>query len=354
MSQNVISDSSSLQNTARRPQRQSQSRFLKSRPSVPQGTVSRSDADSIATAMESHVPLSGFVCSPGVLSSAGAPFTTALTTSRTRFPSGATRRGSPARILALGPTPPPPPSEPEDEGEVGEDAGEGNPSEPVEEVTADDILSSPAFLKKKLELVQKELIDAKAALEEDTEAVKEEKDRYVRLAADFENYRRRSMEDLRKQDAKSTAKVCKEILGVLDNFDLATKAVNPQTEREEAISESYQVINKQLLDALAKLNVLAIDAVGTVFDPEMHEAIQKFESTEHPEDVVCAQYQRGYMMEQTLIRAAIVGVSTGPGPEGSETPNGNGANEVAAEGAEEDVAESEVETAGGNKTVDGS
>lgn len=217
-----------------------------------------------------------------------------------------------ARVLALGPTPPTPPSEPEEDTEGTEPAAA---SEPVEEVTADDILSSPAFLKKKLEIVQKELIDAKAALEQDSEAVVAEKEKYVRLAADFENYRRRSMEDLRKQDSKSTAKVCKEILGVLDNFERATATADPQTDRENTISLSYQAINKQLLDALVKLKVEPVDAVGDVFDPEMHEAIQKMESTEYAEDVVCAQFQRGYKIGDALIRAAVVAVSDGPGPE---------------------------------------
>ncbi|KAI0560201.1 HSP GrpE [Gracilaria domingensis] len=251
------------------------------------------------------------------------------------------RRGSKARIVALGaaPTPPPPSEEnqnqketPEVEVEASTQSGPAAQSEPAEEIAADDILNSPSFLKKKLEIVQKELIDAQGAAEQSSEAVKEEKAKYVRLAADFENYRRRSMEDLRKQDNKSTAKVCKEILGVLDNFERAIAAVKPETDREKSISSSYQAINKQLLDSLTKLKVEPVDAIGEVFDPSFHEAIQKMESDSYKEDVVCQQFQRGYRLGDVLIRAAIVAVSTGPGPLEDDS---NGGEDLVAEDTDE-------------------
>lgn len=265
-----------------------------------------------------------------------------------------------ARFLALGapPPPPPPPADNNDESEAASEGAEaggdeaagqaediqaGDDDSPAEEVTADDILNSPSFLKKKLELVQKELIQLKSGGEKADEALNEEKQRYVRLAADFENYRRRSVEDIRQQDAKSTAKVCKEILSVLDNFERANKAVKAETEGEQKIVNSFQSINKQLLEALVKLKVEPIDAIGTIFDPELHEAIQRLESNEYAEDVVCQQYSRGYQIGDTLIRAAVVGVSVGPGPanDGEGSP---------PEGASAD-AETEVPEMAANQTV---
>lgn len=255
-----------------------------------------------------------------------------------------TKRFSRARVFALGsaPTPPPPPedSEPEGQSEGTNEGGEAAGSEEkapdgknLEEVTADDILNSPSFLKKKLELVQKELITAKQKLDKEDEVLNAEKQRYVRLVADFENYRRRSVEDLRQQDVRSTAKVCKEILSVLDNFERATAAVNPTSDRERSIVSSYESINKQLLDALMKLRVEPVDAIGQPFDPEVHEAIQRLESSEYHEDIVCQQYSRGYRIGETLIRAAVVGVSVGPGPEEGASPGDSGNGEaVTAEG----------------------
>lgn len=274
-----------------------------------------------------------------------------------------TKRSNRARIVSLGASPAPPPKEPEDDNktsdtppaeDVSEDvapnaaAADTAPTEatdetPLEEVTADDILNSPSFLKKKLELVQKELIAANKKGDTEDEAIKEEKARYVRLAADFENYRRRSVEDLRLQDTKSTAKVCSEILTVLDNFERATSAVDAQSQKELDIVASYTTINKQLLDALAKLNVEAIDSVGQTFDPELHEAIQRMESTEYADEVVCQQFTRGYKIGETLIRAAIVAVSMGPGPE--DGGDKAGADDSEAEEAAEESADETVEAA---------
>ncbi|CAN8063654.1 unnamed protein product [Agarophyton chilense] len=247
------------------------------------------------------------------------------------------KRFSRARIVALGPTSSPPPSSESDDGRDKKESPElelepathpdpETQPQSVEELTANDILNSPSFLKKKLEIVQKELTDAQNEIEQAEEALKEEKGRYVRLAADFENYRRRSVEDLRKQDNKSTAKVCKEILGVLDNFERAITGVKAETEKEKSISASYQAINKQLLESLIKLKVEPIDPVGEVFDPSFHEAIQKLESNQHKEDVVCQQFQRGYRLGDALIRPAIVAVSTGPGP--AEEKEGEGKDGV--------------------------
>lgn len=234
-----------------------------------------------------------------------------------------TKRYNRARIVSLGATPAPPSKEPEEDKAAGSqpedaavpDAEDAEEEKPVEEVTADDILNSPTFLKKKMELVQKELIAAKKKLDASDEEMNDEKQRYVRLSADFENYRRRGVEDLNQQDAKSTAKVCKEILSVLDNFERATAALELETDKEKAIAASFGSINTQLLDALAKLDVEPVDAVGDVFDPEFHEAIQRMESTEYVADVVCQQFTRGFKIGDTLIRASVVAVSSGPGPE---------------------------------------
>lgn len=235
----------------------------------------------------------------------------------------------PARIFALGAAPAPPSPDPDADAEaaaaeqpevpVPEGAAEKEPVANGEEVTADDILNSPSFLKKKLEIVQKELIEVRDAVTKAEDAVKDEKASYVRLVADFENYRRRSAEDMRKLETKSTAKVCKAILEVLDNFDRADAAVTAETEREKSIQGSYAAINKQLVEALVKLKVEPIESVGTPFDPEMHEAIQRQESTEYAENIVSAQYSKGYVIEDSLIRAAVVAVSAGPGPEVDET-----------------------------------
>lgn len=252
-----------------------------------------------------------------------------------------------ARFVALGPAPssPSPDSDADSDVEPAQEiknaaddptTPEVPKESPADEVTADDILNSPSFLKKKLEIVQKELFEAKSVVEKADESLEEEKSKYVRLAADFENFRRRSADDMRKLGSKSTAKVCKQIIDVLDNFERANGAVVAETEREQTIQKSYQAIYKQLMDSLAKLNVEPVDAVGKPFDPELHEAIQQVKSTEHGEGIVCEQFRRGYAIGDTLIRASVVAVSQGPGP---ETPE----KETADEAVDVNAAESSTE-----------
>lgn len=185
--------------------------------------------------------------------------------------------------------------------------------------TADDILNSPMFLKKKLEIVQKELIDNRKRLDELEENVEKERDSYMRLAADFKNFRERSAKEISKTGEKSVANLCKEFMTVLDTFERASNAIKIETEKEEAIQKSYQGINKQLLDIFGKLKVEAFDAVGTPFDPRRHDAIQRIESSEYAEGVVVQQFQRGYAMGEYLIRPAMVVVSAGPGPAKEES-----------------------------------
>ena len=242
------------------------------------------------------------------------------------------RQSGAAKIFALGAAPPPPPPPPEKDSEStsqdvplpSEDVA--TPSEPVsdssvsngtaaEDVSADDILSSPSFLKKKLEIVQKELTESRESLAAAEKQLAEEKSSYLRLVADFENFRRRNAVDFSKLESKSIAKVCKGILGVLDNFDRAIEAVTPETEREESIQKSYSAINKQLMGALVKLEVEGMDPLGEPFDPEYHEAISQEESTEYAENIVSAVYSKGYKIGDNLVRPAVVAVSTGPGPE---------------------------------------
>lgn len=215
--------------------------------------------------------------------------------------------------MALGGSAAPPPED---------DAAEAEASDDVAEVGAEDILSSPVFLRKKLEVVQRELSEAREAAEAAEEGLDAEKKSYVRLAADFENYRRRSAGEVLAQESVATAKVVKEILGVLDNFERAIAAVKVETDAEKVIDNSYQGINKQLLSALAKMKVEAIESVGEVFDPAAHDAINRCESEEYAEGVVCQQFQRGYVIGETLIRPAMVMVSEGPGPEGGEEEEG--------------------------------
>jgi molecular chaperone GrpE len=186
-----------------------------------------------------------------------------------------------------------------------------------EEESSQDILQSPNFLKRKLELVQQELEKAKSDISHWEKQYNEQKESYVRLVADFENYRKRMNKE--KQDIAEVTKanVVRELISVLDNFERAAAAIVVQTESERKIHESYQALAKQLLDAMIKLNVEPIDAVGQPFNPNLHEAVNRVDSEDHEEGIVAMQYQRGYKIGERLVRPALCVVSSGPGPSSS-------------------------------------
>lgn len=141
---------------------------------------------------------------------------------------------------------------------------------------------------------------------------------YMRIAADFDNFRKRQsrdQEDLRVQIACTTLS---EILPVVDNFERARQQLEPQAEEAQTIHRSYQGLYKQLVDVFKQLGVSPMRVEGEPFDPNLHEAVLREPSEEHVEDVVIAELQRGYHLNGRVLRHALVKVSMGPGPQPSE------------------------------------
>ena len=139
---------------------------------------------------------------------------------------------------------------------------------------------------------------------------------YMRIAADFDNFRKRQsrdQEDLRVQIACTTLS---EILPVVDNFERARQQLEPQAEEAQTIHRSYQGLYKQLVDVFKQLGVSPMRVEGEPFDPNLHEAVLREPSEEHVEDVVIAELQRGYHLNGRVLRHALVKVSMGPGPQG--------------------------------------
>ena len=137
---------------------------------------------------------------------------------------------------------------------------------------------------------------------------------YMRIAADFDNFRKRQsrdQDDIRQQLVCSTLS---EILPVVDNFERARQQLNPEGEEAQALHRSYQGLYKQLVDVLKQQGVARMEVVGQLFDPTLHEAVLREESTEQPEDVVIEELQRGYHLNGKVLRHALVKVSMGPGP----------------------------------------
>jgi molecular chaperone GrpE len=143
------------------------------------------------------------------------------------------------------------------------------------------------------------------------------RDQYMRIAADFDNFRKRQsrdQEDLRIQIACNTLS---EILPVVDNFDRARQQLNPESEEAQSLHRSYQGLYRQLVDVFKQLGVSPMRVEGEPFDPTLHEAVLREPSEQHLEDVVIEELQRGYHLHGRVLRHALVKVSMGPGPGGT-------------------------------------
>lgn len=131
---------------------------------------------------------------------------------------------------------------------------------------------------------------------------------YLRLAADFENYRKRQAQE-REALLKYGAEECmKKVIEVVDNFDRAVTMVE-KIDNLEKMKETFFILNKQLNDSLTKLGLQQIKSVGETFDPALHEAVMQTQSEEYPEDTVIQELQKGYKFGEKVLRPAMVAVA---------------------------------------------
>jgi molecular chaperone GrpE len=162
-----------------------------------------------------------------------------------------------------------------------------------------------------------------SALQDELEQLRSQS---LRIAADFDNFRKRQLRDQDDLKLSITRSTITEILPVVDNFDRARVQLNPESEEAKALHRSYQNLYKQLVEVLKQLGVAPMRVEGEPFDPNIHEAVMREESHDHAEDVVIEELQRGYHLNGRVLRHALVKVSIGPGPAGQ-----SGADKAAVE-----------------------
>lgn len=161
------------------------------------------------------------------------------------------------------------------------------------------------FENEKNELLQK--------LSDVSTEISSSKEKYIRLQADFENFRKRSEKERLTIKSDAQGEVLESLLPMVDSFERAKQHIKPETERETKIDTSYQGIYKQFVEIMRSLRVAAVPTVGKPFDPSMHEAIAREESHEFKEGIVIQELRRGFLLGNRLIRPAMVKVSSGPG-----------------------------------------
>lgn len=132
----------------------------------------------------------------------------------------------------------------------------------------------------------------------------EANDKYLRLFAEFDNYRKRTTKEKTECYNDAVVKCIEQILPVMDAFDMALKAPC----QDEKFLKGMEMILNQFVTILGKMNVVEIKALGEKFDPNIHHAIKQAESDEMETDTVCEVFQKGYMLGDRLIRPAMVAV----------------------------------------------
>lgn len=152
--------------------------------------------------------------------------------------------------------------------------------------------------------INEEKIDNNAATEENNSVkeIEELNDRYKRLFAEFENYKKRTQKESLNKYAEITGDIVSKVLPVMDNLEKAATAKTEDTNYQEGI----KLVAKQFSEALTKLGMTEIETIGKRFDPELHEAVSHIDDPEKGEQEIVEEYRKGYMIGTKVIRHSMV------------------------------------------------
>ena len=134
------------------------------------------------------------------------------------------------------------------------------------------------------------------------------KDAWLRSAADFDNFRKRTRRELEDARRGGREDVVKALLPVFDNLERALQSAQRSSD-VKAMSDGLSLVQRQFIDALGREGIARVATVGSPFDPMVHEAIQQVETDEHSPGTIIAEVQPGYMQGERLLRAAMVVVA---------------------------------------------
>ncbi|WP_040207930.1 nucleotide exchange factor GrpE [Neobacillus jeddahensis] len=138
--------------------------------------------------------------------------------------------------------------------------------------------------------------------------LEEADNRYLRLQADFDNFRRRTRLDLEASEKYRAQKLITDLLPALDNFERAMK-VEVDNEQTKSLLQGMDMVYRGLVDALTKEGVELIEAVGKEFDPHLHQAVMQGEDANYGSNIVTDEFQKGYLLKDRVIRPAMVKVN---------------------------------------------
>ncbi|NCJ05690.1 nucleotide exchange factor GrpE [Synechococcales cyanobacterium C] len=141
---------------------------------------------------------------------------------------------------------------------------------------------------------------------------------YMRIAADFDNFRKRNAREKEELEQHVKRHTLSELLPVIDSFERARSQIKPKTDGETVVHNNYQGVYKQLVECLKRIGVSPMRPKGQPFDPNYHDAVMREATDQHPEGTVLEELQQGYLLGDKVLRHAMVKVATAP-EDGSAT-----------------------------------
>jgi len=132
--------------------------------------------------------------------------------------------------------------------------------------------------------------------------------RYLRTQADFDNFRRRARQEKEDLAKYASQKLVENLVPIIDNFDRAIQS-SKETQDFDALAKGIDMVFRQFEGVLQSEGVKQIESIGQPFNPEFHQAVMQVESEEHEEGIVVEELQKGYMLNDRVIRPAMVKVS---------------------------------------------
>ena len=174
-----------------------------------------------------------------------------------------------------------------------------------------------------IELLSQELQDLKSLYEEKMKEFDDQQEQFLRLQAEFENFRRRGLKEKQESFKFGHQNLVKDLLSAVDNLERALEhgAQNAGAEAK-GILDGVELVHREILGALAKHGVQEIEAEGKIFDPAYHEAMGQLPNAELPANSVLQVLQKGYVIHDRMLRPARVMVTREPTPD--EAGSGDG------------------------------
>lgn len=174
---------------------------------------------------------------------------------------------------------------------------EKNPEDVIEQTASDESIPSDEEIS--------EYNDTASKIDEIESALEETKDKYLRLMAEYDNYRKRTAKEKTETYNNAVSDSITEILPVIDTFEMALKTECSDESFKTGVEKIYNMFKK----SLEKLGVTEIEALGKEFDPNLHNAIKQVEETDYAENYVCEVFQKGYRLGKKVIRHSMVAVA---------------------------------------------